>query len=78
MKAIESLYQELLLCSDPECVLSHVATPLRPEVLLFPLDLTDVTILRLHQTLIIESSIITACIFLACVCISNNCVNAFM
>jgi len=38
-------------------------------MILFPLDLTDVTVLRLHQTFVIESSVRTACIFLAYVCV---------
>lgn len=74
-----SLYLELVLCTGPESVLSHVATPLRLEMILFPLDMTVVTGLRLHQTFVIEPSVITACIFLFYVCASlKSCVNLFM
>ena len=74
-----SLYLELLPCTGPESALSHVATPLRSGMILFPLDLTDVTVLRLHQTFVIEPSVITACIFLFYVSVSlNSCVNLFM
>lgn len=38
-------------------------------MVLFGLDLADVTVLRLYQTFSLESSVITACVFLVCVCV---------
>lgn len=45
------------------------SSPLSLEMVLFGLDLADVTVLRLYQTFSLESSVITACVFLVCVCV---------